>query len=55
MLSKDELKVFIKNIHKMHDNNSEDFKKIKYIVDGILLAQNSEGVDKCDIKKTYNV
>ena len=38
-MKKDELQDFIKNVTEIKNNNSEDFTKIKYIVDGVLLAQ----------------
>lgn len=35
----DELKHLIQNVTEIKKNNAEDFKKIKYIVEGVLLTQ----------------
>lgn len=40
-MKKDEMQDFIKNISEIKKNNLEDFLKIKYIVEGILLTQKT--------------
>lgn len=37
-----ELQDFIDKVTEIKNRNKEDFNKLKYIVDGVLLAQNKE-------------
>ena len=42
-MEKNELQDLIINIKEIKNNNSEDFKKLQYIVEGVLLAQKTIG------------